>query len=81
MLEPAPPSGYYPEELSAGVTLVRRHGSDACVGRVYPATRDASDDLWTAELGALKVMIPYSSRSAALAAVCAYADRNPHISV
>jgi hypothetical protein len=72
-------SSYHFVDADDGVTLVFRTRSNACVGRVYHAT--ARGDLWTAELGRLRVLTPYSSREEALGAVCAYADKNPQLAV
>jgi hypothetical protein len=77
--DPAP-LGYHLDELPNGITLVLRNGSNACVGRLHPAN-PAGDDLWAAEFGPLKVMTPYTSREEALRAICAYADRNPHLAI
>jgi hypothetical protein len=72
-------AGYYVDDVTDGMTLVRRDGSGACVGRLYRAKPDPRSDLWLAELGRLRVMTPYPSRGAAIAAVCAYAEENPQL--
>jgi hypothetical protein len=74
-------SGYHLQDRADGVTLVIRDDSNACVGRVRPARSDAGNDLWAAELGRIRVMKPYASREAAIAAVCAYADKNPQLAI
>jgi hypothetical protein len=70
-------AGYYLDDVADGMTLVRRDPSGACVGRLYRAEPDPGSDLWLAELGLLRVMTPYPSRDAAVAAICAFADENP----
>ena len=72
-------SGYHLDDRDDGVTLVLRDGSNACVGRVRPAKPDGGGDPWEAELGRIRVMRPYPSRVAAIADVCAYADKNPQL--
>jgi hypothetical protein len=75
------PFAYHFDDLpDRMVTLVFRDGTDACVGRVYSKPDDGADR-WMAELGKAMVMTPFPSRDEALAAVCAYADRNPHLAV
>jgi hypothetical protein len=74
-------SGYHLDDHADGLTLVMRDGSNVCVGRVKPAKPHAGDNLWVAELGRLRVMRPYASREAAIAAVCAYADKNPQLDI
>ena len=73
------PVAYHLIDVDDGATLILRDTSNACVGRIHPATRDAADDLWTAELGQLRVLAPYPSRDDALGAVCAYAENNPEV--
>jgi hypothetical protein len=74
-------SSYHLEDLVDGAIRVLRDGSNACVGQIHPAMTGAADDLWLVELGQAKVMVPYPSRGAALAAVCAYADKNPQLAI
>jgi hypothetical protein len=74
-------SGYYLDDTTDGMTLVRRHGSDTCVGRLHRAEPGPETDRWLADLGQLRVMTPYASRGAAVAAVCAYADMNPQLAI
>lgn len=75
------PRGYHLDDRDAGVTLVRRNNSDACVGRVYPVDGPRSDGAWMAEMGHMRVMAPYTSLRSAVLAICIYADANPQISL